>query len=194
MAGFSRRAFLGAVASSGALACGGVAEGSAPPHERGSVDFSIDLQRSGLRLAVPGFEGEVRVCLVADSHLALRDARDAAHRDFCSRMAQWPGSPKAFSAILARARKGKSDLMALVGDIIGQGGLQAGFRRGDAGDGNDVGGCGIWHGDDWRKPDHRERRGTFVQLHRQNDYADPCACIGKDRDGGGHGQGEGVKI
>ena len=118
MAGFSRRAFLGAVASSGALACGGAAEGSAPPHERGSVDFSIDLQRSGLRLAVPGFEGEVRVCLVADPHLALRDARDAAHRDFCSRMAQWPGSPKAFSAILARARTGKSDLVALVGDII----------------------------------------------------------------------------
>ena len=56
--------------------------------------------------------------VIADTHLALIDDRDAAWRDHAKRMMQWPGREKDLDAAFAAARKHGAELVALAGDMF----------------------------------------------------------------------------
>ena len=114
----TRREFLAGAASGAVLTgCGTFGRSAFSPGT--PADKSYDFTAGGrLRLEWPGCPEPVRLWVIGDTHLALRDARDADHADHCARMSKWPGNKKDFEAMLVRARREKPDLLVLVGDNI----------------------------------------------------------------------------
>ena len=115
----SRRGFiLGAMAAgSSVLACGQTPPGGGSQRASGASGYSLD-SKGLLRIAVPGLKESVRFIFASDTHLALADGRDAQYAGNYARMAKYPGSPKAFSQTLSKAKELDADLVALTGDII----------------------------------------------------------------------------
>lgn len=109
-----RRGFLKVAACAGVGAFAGC---RLTPNRTGGVSFSLDT-KGKLSLFVPGLRESARVFWTSDNHLALHDKRDDAYAGNYARMAKGPGSPEAFSEILAKARAAKADLLALTGDVI----------------------------------------------------------------------------
>ena len=82
------------------------------------TDFAYGPKQGQLRLNVRGLREQVRLCVLSDTHLALHDERDDAYAGHYARMAQYGGSPEAFTARLATARKDGADAVLLLGDVI----------------------------------------------------------------------------
>ncbi len=114
----SRRDFIKGLSAggAGALAAGCVsvpADGCA----NGATGYALGAKGS-VRITVPGLRNALRVFVVGDTHLTLRDQRDVAYDGCTARMARYPARDGAFAQTLARAKEENADLVALVGDIV----------------------------------------------------------------------------
>lgn len=130
----SRRSFIAAAATasgSALLATPGTAglheaEGVAKPAARGA--FTLDRNR--LRFHSPCIRERFDVVMLADTHLAINDAREDPFRKYSDRMAGAyrttkhvrtgkPTNPReSFQKILERAQRDRAAMVALVGDIL----------------------------------------------------------------------------
>ena len=115
----NRREFIGGAAATLAAGCAGVrpaARGAA-----GGCGYSFD-QQAGLRLPGRGLAEPLRFWVIADSHLNLRDERDARYAEGIKWIGgEWGGKitcREAFLKILDAAKKQKPDLLVLPGDIV----------------------------------------------------------------------------
>lgn len=117
--GLNRRAFLSGV-SLGAMgaACSACAEPAPPAVAPPSPNTFSFGEGNRLRLAVPGLRETVRVAVAGDTHFALVDERDAAYEDGYRRFLKWGAKPPTFEAFLKKVQDQKSDVLALVGDIL----------------------------------------------------------------------------
>jgi len=112
----TRRDLLGLLSASAVTGCAqrrglsALAGGEQP-------DWSFDA-KDGVRLPCPGLRRPVKIWVLADTHLALRDARDNEHAGHCARMARWPGNPKALPLVLRRAKEEHVDKLLLLGDNV----------------------------------------------------------------------------
>ena len=83
--------------------------------------FSFD-QHHGLRLPCAGLKEPVRFWVIADSHLNLRDERDAQYAENCKWISgEWGGKitcREAFLKLLKEAKAEKPDLLVMAGDMI----------------------------------------------------------------------------
>ncbi len=123
----SRRQFAGAgLVTASALALPGLA--AEAPTARRPVAFGLDGNR--VRLICPQVDRPVRVTVIADTHLFRDDERGEPFRQFSGRMAKAynetrhyrtgePTNPeRGFAEALETASASKSELLALVGDLV----------------------------------------------------------------------------
>ena len=76
------------------------------------------------RITGIGLHRSVRLRMVADTHLALKDDGDVLYSDCYRRMAQWPTPTEPFEAMLRDTLRENPDLLILLGDnILGPVGL-----------------------------------------------------------------------
>ena len=113
MGRMTRRNFLCGIAASAAAGCAH----RVPFASARDVGWSFDAH-DGLRISCPGIGRPVRLWVLADTHLAMRDARDAAFDGQTARMFQWPGDPHCLSLVLKRAKAEGVDRLLLAGDNI----------------------------------------------------------------------------
>ena len=115
----NRREFIGGAAATLAAGCANMR-----PAARDVADgcgYSFDPQ-VGLRLPGRGLAEPVRFWVVADSHLNLRDDRDAQYAEGSKWISgEWGGKitcREAFLKILDEAKKAKPDMLVMAGDMI----------------------------------------------------------------------------
>lgn len=74
----------------------------------------------GMRISWPGMKEPMRMWIISDTHLSLRDSRDDEYADNYRRMGS--GDPEinktAFLKTLEKAKEQKPDILVLTGDII----------------------------------------------------------------------------
>ena len=115
----NRREFIGGAAAT--LAAGCVDMRPAARDIADGCGYSFDPQ-VGLRLPGRGLAEPVRFWVVADSHLNLRDERDAQYAENCKWISgEWGGKitcREAFLKILKDAKEQRPDLLVMAGDMI----------------------------------------------------------------------------
>ena len=118
-AGCSRRTFIGSVGigALGQTCLGANVTGQRVSTRIDSTGSFAFCEGNALRIDVPGLREPVRVAVAGDTHLALRDDRDASYAAACERFYSWGGKPEVFENTLKKIKERNTDLLALVGDI-----------------------------------------------------------------------------